>query len=78
MGANLIYGVPHFSTFKQWAFLLMMLILMFVLVIRIYRHVNVSLEMLLKLVAVFGPMIRSTVSARRGVGVDLHAEQRCY
>ncbi|KAL4290517.1 hypothetical protein GQ457_14G010150 [Hibiscus cannabinus] len=40
------------------------------------RHVNVSLEMLLKLVAVFGPMIRSTVSAPRGVGVDLHAEQR--
>ncbi|XP_039070390.1 katanin p80 WD40 repeat-containing subunit B1 homolog KTN80.1-like [Hibiscus syriacus] len=28
------------------------------------------------LVAVFGPMIRSTVSAPRGVGVDLHAEQR--
>ncbi|XP_039019727.1 katanin p80 WD40 repeat-containing subunit B1 homolog KTN80.1-like isoform X2 [Hibiscus syriacus] len=40
------------------------------------RHVNVSLEMLLKLVAVFGPMIRSTVSAPHGVGVDLHAEQR--
>ncbi|XVE51275.1 hypothetical protein DITRI_Ditri02bG0026800 [Diplodiscus trichospermus] len=40
------------------------------------RHVNVSLEMLLKLVAVFGPVIRSTVSAPRGIGVDLHAEQR--
>ncbi|MBA0779038.1 hypothetical protein Gotri_003321 [Gossypium trilobum] len=40
------------------------------------RHVNISLEMLLKLVAVFGPMIRSTVSAPRGIGVDLHAEQR--
>ncbi|KAK8524435.1 hypothetical protein V6N13_015458 [Hibiscus sabdariffa] len=40
------------------------------------RHVSISLEMLLKLVAVFGPMIRSTVSAPRGVGVDLHAEQR--
>ncbi|OAY26122.1 katanin p80 WD40 repeat-containing subunit B1 homolog KTN80.1 isoform X2 [Manihot esculenta] len=40
------------------------------------RHTSVSLEMLLKLVAVFGPVIRSTVSARRAVGVDLHAEQR--
>ncbi|XVF25869.1 hypothetical protein REPUB_Repub13aG0251000 [Reevesia pubescens] len=42
------------------------------------RHVNISLEMLLKLVAVFGQMIRSTVSAprQRGVGIDLHAEQR--
>ncbi|TYI78955.1 hypothetical protein E1A91_D06G250300v1 [Gossypium mustelinum] len=40
------------------------------------RHTNISLEMLLKLVAVFVPMIRSTVSARRSVGVDLHAEQR--
>ncbi|XVF40561.1 hypothetical protein PTKIN_Ptkin01aG0123500 [Pterospermum kingtungense] len=43
---------------------------------RMERHVNVSLEMLLKLVAVFGPMIRSTVSSRRRVGVDLHAERR--
>lgn len=40
------------------------------------RHATVSLEILLKLVAVFGPVIHSAVSARRGVGVDLHAEQR--
>lgn len=40
------------------------------------RHASVSLEMLLKLVAVFGTLVRSTVSARRGVGVDLHAEER--
>ncbi|CAN1854297.1 Katanin p80 WD40 repeat-containing subunit B1 homolog KTN80.2 [Linum perenne] len=40
------------------------------------RHANVSLEMLLKLVAVFGPTIRSTVSAPRPVGVNLHAEER--
>ncbi|CAD5315974.1 unnamed protein product [Arabidopsis thaliana] len=40
------------------------------------RPVNVSLEMLLKLVAVFGTVIQSTVSARRVVGVDLHAEER--
>lgn len=35
-----------------------------------------SLEMLLKLVAVFGPVIHSTISAPPAVGVDLHAEQR--
>ncbi|MED6182782.1 hypothetical protein PIB30_031886 [Stylosanthes scabra] len=40
------------------------------------RHVKVSLDLLLKLVAVFGPMIRSTVSAPPSVGVDLHAQQR--
>ncbi|CAN0852826.1 Katanin p80 WD40 repeat-containing subunit B1 homolog KTN80.2 [Linum grandiflorum] len=40
------------------------------------RHANVSLEMLLKLVAVFGPTIQSTVSAPRPVGVNLHAEER--
>ncbi|XP_024027473.1 katanin p80 WD40 repeat-containing subunit B1 homolog, partial [Morus notabilis] len=40
------------------------------------RHTTLSLEILLKLVAVFGPVIRSAVSARRSVGVDLHAEQR--
>ncbi|KAL3643410.1 hypothetical protein CASFOL_014225 [Castilleja foliolosa] len=40
------------------------------------RHASVSLEMLLKLVAVFGTVVRSTVSAPRAVGVDLHAEKR--
>lgn len=40
------------------------------------RHANISLEMLLKLVAVFGPVISSTIAAPRVVGVDLHAEQR--
>ncbi|KAA8519844.1 hypothetical protein F0562_014066 [Nyssa sinensis] len=40
------------------------------------RHATVSLEMLLKLVAVFGPVVQSTVSAPPAVGVDLHAEQR--
>ncbi|KAK7362911.1 hypothetical protein VNO77_05036 [Canavalia gladiata] len=43
---------------------------------KIERHVKVSLDMLLKLVAVFGPTIRSTISAPPSVGVDLHAEQR--
>lgn len=40
------------------------------------RHVNVSLEMLLKLVSVFGPVVSSTISAPPAVGVDLHAEKR--
>ncbi|XWS15690.1 hypothetical protein CRYUN_Cryun34aG0023400 [Craigia yunnanensis] len=53
-------------------------VLMGLLDSKMERHVNVSMEMLLKLVAVFGPVIRTTISARRGVGVDLHAEQRCY
>ncbi|KAL9271004.1 Katanin p80 WD40 repeat-containing subunit B1 homolog KTN80.2-like protein [Drosera capensis] len=39
-------------------------------------HATMSLEMLLKLVAVFGPTICSTISGPRGVGVDLHQEQR--
>ncbi|KAL6992626.1 hypothetical protein U1Q18_010738 [Sarracenia purpurea var. burkii] len=43
---------------------------------KIERHANISLEMLLKLVAVFGPVVRSTVLAPPAVGVDLHAEQR--
>lgn len=46
------------------------------MILILYRPVNVSLEMLLKLVAVFGTVIQSTVSARRVVGVDLHAEER--
>ncbi|KAJ0254634.1 Katanin p80 WD40 repeat-containing subunit B1 [Hirschfeldia incana] len=43
---------------------------------RTERPVSVSLEMLLKLVAVFGTVVQSNVSARRSVGVDLHAEER--
>ncbi|XP_057433662.1 katanin p80 WD40 repeat-containing subunit B1 homolog KTN80.4-like isoform X2 [Lotus japonicus] len=43
---------------------------------RTERHVKVSLDLLLKLVAVFGPTIRATVSAPPSVGVDLHQEQR--
>lgn len=40
------------------------------------RHASVSLEMLLKLVAVFGTVVRTTVSAPPSVGVNLHAEER--
>ncbi|MFS8026470.1 putative transcription factor WD40-like family [Helianthus anomalus] len=43
---------------------------------QIERHINVSLQMLLKLVAVFGPVINSTISAPLAVGVDLHADKR--
>ncbi|XP_014518573.1 katanin p80 WD40 repeat-containing subunit B1 homolog isoform X1 [Vigna radiata var. radiata] len=43
---------------------------------KIERHAKVSLDMLLKLVAVFGPTIRATVSAPPPVGVDLHQEER--
>ncbi|XP_031392296.1 katanin p80 WD40 repeat-containing subunit B1 homolog isoform X1 [Punica granatum] len=43
---------------------------------KIERHTSLSLEMLLKLVAVFGSLVFATVSAPPTVGVDLHAEQR--
>ncbi|CAK9154871.1 unnamed protein product [Ilex paraguariensis] len=42
----------------------------------IERHASVSLEILLKLVAVFGPLVYSTISAPPAVGVNLQAEQR--
>ncbi|XP_027149862.1 katanin p80 WD40 repeat-containing subunit B1 homolog isoform X2 [Coffea eugenioides] len=40
------------------------------------RHQNISLEMLLKLVRVFGSVIYSSISAPSSVGVDIEAEQR--
>ncbi|XVE93004.1 hypothetical protein REPUB_Repub01dG0152500 [Reevesia pubescens] len=40
------------------------------------RHLSVCLDMLLKLVRVFGSMIYSTISASTPVGVDIEAEQR--
>ncbi|GAU31468.1 hypothetical protein TSUD_386320 [Trifolium subterraneum] len=40
------------------------------------RHVKVSLDMLLKFVAVFGSTINATISAPPSVGVDLHREER--
>ncbi|KAF5176398.1 Katanin p80 wd40 repeat-containing subunit b1-like protein [Thalictrum thalictroides] len=43
---------------------------------QIDRHTNVSLEMLLKLVAIFGSVIRLTIYASPSVGVDLQAERR--
>ncbi|CAM8989583.1 unnamed protein product [Rhodiola kirilowii] len=42
----------------------------------IERHTTVSLDLLLKLVAVFGSMIFATASAPPSVGVDLHADER--
>ncbi|XVE49660.1 hypothetical protein DITRI_Ditri01bG0099400 [Diplodiscus trichospermus] len=41
------------------------------------RHLSICLDMLLKLVRVFGSMIFSTISASAPVGVDIEAEQRC-
>nr|GLL28831.1 katanin p80 WD40 repeat-containing subunit B1 homolog isoform X1 [Ipomoea trifida] len=43
---------------------------------KVERHAHISLEMLLKLIAVFGPVVQSAVSAPPPVGVDLHAEER--
>ncbi|XP_050375143.1 katanin p80 WD40 repeat-containing subunit B1 homolog KTN80.4 isoform X2 [Argentina anserina] len=40
------------------------------------RHLGISLEMLLKLVRIFGSVIYSTLSASSSVGVDIEAEQR--
>lgn len=40
------------------------------------RHLSISLDMLLKLVRVFGSMIYSSISAPTSVGVDIEAEQR--
>ncbi|RVW51240.1 Katanin p80 WD40 repeat-containing subunit B1-like [Vitis vinifera] len=39
-------------------------------------HLGISLEMLLKLVRIFGSVIHSTLSASSSVGVDIQAEQR--
>ncbi|KAF9587195.1 hypothetical protein IFM89_039584 [Coptis chinensis] len=40
------------------------------------RQLGISLEMLLKLVKIFGSVIHSTLSASTSVGVDIQAEQR--
>ncbi|KAI4384317.1 hypothetical protein MLD38_002488 [Melastoma candidum] len=40
------------------------------------RHISISLDILLKLIRVYGSMIYSAVSASAPVGVDLEAEQR--
>ncbi|KAL6845258.1 hypothetical protein ACP4OV_024753 [Aristida adscensionis] len=39
------------------------------------RHATVSLEMLLDLIKIFGPVIHSTLSSNSPVGVDIQAEQ---
>ncbi|KAK4770769.1 hypothetical protein SAY87_031301 [Trapa incisa] len=51
-------------------------VLMGLLDSKIERHTSLSLEMLLKLVSVFGSVVFSTVGAPPAIGVDLHAEQR--
>ncbi|XXG44506.1 hypothetical protein AAC387_Pa01g4293 [Persea americana] len=42
----------------------------------IRRHIIISLEFLLKLLKIFGPVINSTVSSSSPIGVDLQAEER--
>ena len=42
----------------------------------IFRHLNVSLDLLLKLVRMYGSPIYSSLSAPASVGVDIEAEQR--
>lgn len=41
-----------------------------------YRHQDLSLDILLKLVRVFGSVIYSSLSVSSSVGVDIEAEQR--
>jgi hypothetical protein len=54
-------------------------IYLFYIAINLCRHLSVSLELVVKLVRTFGPVIHSTVSASpSSVGVDLQAEQRYY
>eukprot|EP00268_Persea_americana_P055973 TRINITY_DN6556_c0_g1_i10.p2 TRINITY_DN6556_c0_g1~~TRINITY_DN6556_c0_g1_i10.p2 ORF type:complete len:111 (+),score=22.96 TRINITY_DN6556_c0_g1_i10:1372-1704(+) len=43
---------------------------------KVDRHIIISLELLLKLVKIFGPVINSTVSSSSPIGVDLQAEER--
>ncbi|XP_073112660.1 katanin p80 WD40 repeat-containing subunit B1 homolog KTN80.3 isoform X2 [Elaeis guineensis] len=43
---------------------------------KIDRYTSISLEMLLKLIKIFGPVIHSALSAVPSVGVDLQAEER--
>lgn len=56
------------------------LFIYFYIAINLCRHVAVSLELVVKLVRTFGPVIHSTVSVGpSSVGVDLEAEQRyCF
>ncbi|RVX08485.1 Katanin p80 WD40 repeat-containing subunit B1-like [Vitis vinifera] len=51
-------------------------VLMSLLDSNLERHANLSLDMLLKLVSVFGPVIHSAISAPPAIGVNLQAEHR--
>lgn len=42
------------------------------------RYLDISMEMLVKLVRTFGSVIYSTLSATSSVGVNIEAEQRCF
>jgi len=43
-----------------------------------FRHQDISLSMLLKLVKVFGSLIYTSLSTPTSVGVDIEAEKRYY
>lgn len=42
-----------------------------------FRFLMTALELLLKLVENFGPIIHATRTSSPSIGVDLQAEQRC-
>lgn len=48
----------------------------FLFLLKILRHQDIALDMLLKLVRVFGYVIYSSLSAPSSVGIDIEAEQR--
>ncbi|CAI0415350.1 unnamed protein product [Linum tenue] len=41
-----------------------------------FRHLSISMELLVKLVRTFGTVIYSTISASTTIGVDIEAERR--
>ncbi|KAE9454286.1 hypothetical protein C3L33_13816, partial [Rhododendron williamsianum] len=61
--SSLVLGVP-FAYEASWGS-------------RIKEHQDLSLDILLKLVRVFGSVIYSSLSVSSSVGVDIEAEQRC-
>jgi hypothetical protein len=73
--------VHYVSCFYPQAFGLFTFVISFELPVfnslTIIRHLSISLDMLLKLIRIFGSVIYSTISASTSVGVDIEAEKRC-
>ncbi|KAI3682192.1 hypothetical protein L2E82_50055 [Cichorium intybus] len=77
--ANVISVMPeNMDSLNLDLFSCLLRLLLSLLDSQIERHINVSLQMLLNLVAVFGPVITFTISAPSTVSVDIHAEKRLY